>query len=222
MPKHYCINRYNYQTNKHETICAFTDKREAFDAIENIMFQYVQERDGSQKIPNLEHMPKILSDKAIHSQTLLPGHYISRDDRLNSYFIYQYTKEEESVSGKLWGKYKVEKMSLNKVFNLYIVEIRSELLTTITIADTSLNTDRLNTSKFDAFVRSFNDTKTIKKIRSLSDAGKDFKICELRNDNHDFVKCSLARKHEVKIKDIPKYDDMVKEMKVACKKFNPI
>ena len=252
MTNYFCINRYLYSTNENETLSIHTDKREALDQIESFVLQYIQEKDGSQKIPDLDHLPKILySDKTIGTvgtPTLTPGHYISRGDQLDTYTVWRYLKEAEVVPGRLWGKYTTEKLQLRKVFTITIVSTQSELFQKVrriqflskqipalselkrmhssdseSESDSNSIDSALKTltpkGQYDLFVRSFDESKTMKKIQSSYNSGKEVKFAELRFDNKEFTKCPRAKAPtHIEVKE-PQYDDMVKEMKLVQNKI---
>lgn len=237
--KYYCINRYDHATNINETIMVFTDKREVLDNIEDYLLQYVQKQDGSQRIPDMATLHKIMFKEVNMQNALLPGHYISRSDQFNTYTIYRYLKAEESVPGKIWGAYKVEKSKLRKVQTLSVSELNFELIKQSQKAQIYNNIPSLSElkrvwgsesedeevvteseKKYSQVIDTLIDSKTMRKIRHMSDQLKGYKLSELRHNNIEFMKCPLATVFEPKQKELPKYENMVNELNIAVSERN--
>jgi hypothetical protein len=215
----------------------FTDKREALDNIEDYMLQYIQGKDGSQRVPDLKSMEKMMFNSI--KEPCPPGHYITRSDQIDTYTIYQSLKEEETVAGKLWGAYKVEKSKLRKICTVSIVEVHSDLIRQVQKEQLSNGIPKLSElrrlhnsdsetdsdseespseAKFALFIKNLDESKVMKKIRNLTDLAKGFKLSELRTDGREFIKCPRAMIAEIKQKDIPQYDTMVSELNSAFAK----
>jgi hypothetical protein len=235
--KYHSISRYNHATNQNEVVSIFTDKREALDNIEDYLLQYVQAQDGAQKIPDLKALAKIICKNL--SDMKEPGHYVLRCDQFNTYTIYKHLKAEENIPGKLWGTYKVEKLKLQKVYTISIIEINSDLIRQVQKAQIYNNIPSLSELKrqpdsdvkreptpseikYAAVIDALDESKTMRKIRNLADAAKDYKLAELRIENKEFVKCPLANVPDIKSKETPQFSDMVKELSAAVSERNKI
>lgn len=233
--KYYSIGRYDHITNQNEVIAIFTDKREALDNIEDYLLQYIQAQDGTQKIPDFKALSKIMCKTLAEMKH--PGHYVYRCDQLNTYTIYEHLKAEETIPGKIWGTYKVEKLKLQKICTVSIIEINSELVKQVQKTQIYNNIPSLtelkrqhsddsdeeitqSETKYISVINSLNDSKTMRKIRNLSDQTKDYKLSELRIENKEFVKCPLTIIPEIKPKEIPQYANMVNELNVVIVERN--
>jgi len=205
MQETYLIVKYDYETGKEEVQNVCTDKFNALNEIQSMVVDYIQKKDGVEKISsdakctdskaleNYVYSVKELGtsyckiEKSIETKPI--GHYVvvDSDDHLHKWTIWQKYVVTKTVKG-YWGPYEQSTPKSRKVFDLDVVQFPLSMFKLLfrtyrkRCVETLVDKLEIEDTEARSLWRSFtDDLEKTPVFKALKDVD-DLKVAKLRAD----------------------------------------